>query len=268
MSVQGGGYGGGQNGYGGGQDGSYGGGYGGGQGGYDPNRGGYGAGPQNQGGNNGAPQWQGAGSSEAWQQDAAGTGGLPPKKKSPLPWILGGCGCLLVLLLAIVLVVVLVVLPGGGEDEGDDDPTSRSETTEAPTSDAPTTDAPTTDAPTTDAPTTDAPTTDAPVGAVPATPAEVAGYTNSDTAAETLWVYFTPDYTDNVGVFFVEGLSPEMMATGIANPQVFGAWTCGLSEETPVCIGGAHGGTVQLVGSSKSGADLAAWGDAFVAAWV
>lgn len=268
MSTQGGGYGG-QGGYGGyGSDPQGQGGYGGygsdpqGQGGASGPSGTYPGAPQGQGAVPESPQWQGdSGSAASWQQSG---GGIPPKKKSPLPWILGGCGCLLVLALAIVLVVVLVVLPGGGGDRPEEDPTTNSS---APaTSDAPTSDAPTSDAPTSDAPTSDAPTTAA--GAVPATPKEVAGYTNADTTTEAFWIYMTPDASDTIGVLFWDGISPEILTSSLESPQTFGTWTCGTSEGTPTCIGTAHGGAVQLIGAGKSGADLAGWGDTFVAAWV
>ena len=60
------------------------------------------------------PQWGGA---------ASATG---PRKKSPLPWIIGG-----VVLLLVLAGLAAVLLAGGGDDDGDDDDAATRTTTES-----------------------------------------------------------------------------------------------------------------------------------------
>lgn len=83
------------------------------------------------------------------------SGGVPPKKKTPWPWILGICGCLL---------LALIVAAGGGlalfSLGGDDEPTSGPTTEETSEESVDPTDEPTTEEPTEET-TTEEPTEEA-----------------------------------------------------------------------------------------------------------
>lgn len=102
----------------------------------------------------GPPQYPG---SPAGAPGGPGGFGTPPPKKKRWPWIVGGCGCLLLAAILIAVIAIFAVASSGGKDDPTAGPT-QSTTTEPTDDPTTTTEEPTTEEPTTEEPTTEEPT--------------------------------------------------------------------------------------------------------------
>lgn len=220
------------------------------------------------------------GQAPGYAPQGQGGPGQPPStpKRSKLPWILGGLGCLAVLIVgALILVLVVVFRPSGSDD-------ARSSSNAPATSSSPSSqesESPTTEQ-TTASPSESAtpsastsPSESATEGggssSVPAPPKKVGKYTLMRTSdgsnGSVIALFRDTTSSKSYSTAVVDGVDPSLFTKDLKDPITVGAFTCGMRDNNASCAGPHGNGVLLVVGSQATPKDTGEFANTVGPAW-
>lgn len=206
--------------------------------------------------------------------------GQPPStpKRSKLPWILGGLGCLAVLIVgALILVLVLVFKPSGSEDAGSSSSapatssSPSSQESESPTTEQTTASPSESATPSASTSPSESATEGGGSSSVPAPPKQVGKYTLVQTSdgsnGSVLAVFRDTGSGKTYSTAVMDGLDPSLFAKDLQDPITVGAFTCGMRDNNASCAGPHGNGVLLVIGFKATPKEVGEFANTVGPAW-